>query len=141
MAINRPTTKTIISTTGWGIPITDQVNANTTDIANVKQGAWANLTLMNGWIQTAAPHPPCRYSKLGNFVCVQIACGNGGSGTVIANLPAGFRPVYTFTFLARGGGSPPQAIMLITTDGNITPYYPSGATTDLCHGSAMVPLT
>ncbi len=33
--INRPTTKTVISTTQWGIPITDQVNANTDAVAKL----------------------------------------------------------------------------------------------------------
>lgn len=35
MPINRPTSKTIISTTGWGIPITDAVNANTDTVAKL----------------------------------------------------------------------------------------------------------
>lgn len=34
MAITRPTTKTIISTTGWGIPITDEVNRMTPYVAS-----------------------------------------------------------------------------------------------------------
>lgn len=38
MAITKPVTKTLISTTAWGIPITDAVNANTDDVASLK--AW-----------------------------------------------------------------------------------------------------
>lgn len=38
MAITRPVTKTLISTTAWGIPITDQVNADAADIVSLK--AW-----------------------------------------------------------------------------------------------------
>lgn len=43
MAVNRPTTKTIISTTGWGIPITDQVNANTNALAALTAGFAAKI--------------------------------------------------------------------------------------------------
>lgn len=46
MAISRPTTKSKISTTDWGIPVTDEVNRLTTVTT---PGAWAAIILQSGY--------------------------------------------------------------------------------------------
>lgn len=45
MVINRPVTKTTISTAGWGIPVTDQVNANTDGLTIVRTVVRKEITL------------------------------------------------------------------------------------------------
>jgi hypothetical protein len=91
MAINPPVTHTVISTQQWGIPITNQVNLNTADIAAMKPTAWTNATLINGWI-TASGTP--QYRKIGDNVQIRGNVGQGSQGSVITNIPAGFRPPF-----------------------------------------------
>jgi len=95
MAIARPITKSIISTTAWGIPITDQVNANTTDIAALKPTAWTNLTLLNGWNSTLNTQTIPQLRKVGDNVQVRGAVSSGTPGSIIFTFPAGFRPYQT----------------------------------------------
>ncbi len=102
MAINRPTTKTIISTNGWGIPITDQVNANTTDVAALKAVVpWINLTLVNGW-QAAAPTMTPQYRKIGDNIQMRGSITGGATGSTIATLPVGYRPFQEFHIPSMG---------------------------------------
>lgn len=92
MAITRPQTDTIISTTQWGIPITDAVNANTTDIVAMKPTAWTDITLLNGYIWENPFQKP-QYRKVGDTVQIRgslyVASANQSAVFV---LPAGFRP-------------------------------------------------
>lgn len=149
MPIPRPVTKTKIATVSWGIPMTDAVNkAVDTDIPALQAWktantptAWVNLTLTNGWVALGAPHPPARYSKTGDLVYVMFGVKNGSNGVALATLPSGFRPVYSVTFMGRAGGAPPTVILQINSDGTIVPYYPAGATTDLCAASVIFPIT
>lgn len=94
MAIARPTTKTIISTTGWGIPVTDQLNTNTTDIATVKPlvpGAWVNLTLLNGWVAVANRATPSIRLR-GDIVDMRGMVTGGANQSQAFLLPVGYRP-------------------------------------------------
>jgi hypothetical protein len=114
MAINRPTTKTIISTATWGVPITDAVNANTTDVTNLKTAtnatAWQNLPLMNGWSAFGSGYIQPRFRKIGDVVYLE---GNLKIGTQptypgqiqAGTLPAGYRPVSNIIFPALFGGA------------------------------------
>jgi len=91
MAIARPITKSIISTTAWGIPITDQVNANTTDIAALKPSGWTGVTFSNGW-NNMSGWSPVQYRKMGDMVYLRGNATGGTVGTVAFTLPVGFRP-------------------------------------------------
>lgn len=92
MAIAKPVTKTLISTTAWGIPITDQVNANTAAIAANVPTAWANLALINGWINYPNYYA-CQYRKIGDIVYVRGSLQEPGAAVgAFAVMPVGFRP-------------------------------------------------
>lgn len=93
MAINRPVTKTLISTTGWGIPITDEVNALRTAVTALQTpGPWTTMTLQNGWTHFASS--PMQYRKFGDMVQLRGRIENaaGNAFIVVSNLPVGFRP-------------------------------------------------
>jgi len=107
MAINRPTTKTIISTSNWGIPITDEVNrlttqsnTNTTDITNLKPTAWTNASLANGWTNWGGNVQVLQYRKVGDIVYIRGGLKSPGpsGATVITTLPAGFRCSFQLEF-------------------------------------------
>ena len=124
MAIARPVTKTIISTTGWGIPVTDQVNANTTAIAALQPGAWANVpTLQNSWV--VAPGSLVRYRKIGDIIYIEGGIKSGTVGAIVFVLPTGFRPTYQVqrTVYSGGGANAPGGIA-ITVNGEL--YYQYG---------------
>ncbi|MET0466482.1 MAG: hypothetical protein ABW007_25210 [Chitinophagaceae bacterium] len=93
MAITRPITKTIISTTDFGIPVADQLNLNTSDIAALKPGAWQPVTFQNGWANESG-FQGVRYCKWGNLVFVQGSCvhADATSFATVFQLPVGFRP-------------------------------------------------
>jgi len=134
MVLTRPVTQTKISTTDFGQPVYDWIMANTPT-------AWTNLALINGWTNKGGASPPSRYRKIGDMVTVQVAVGGGSNGVAIAQLPAGHIPIWEATLLARAGGSPPQAILMVQTTGLVIPYYPAGATTDMCIGILTFPIT
>lgn len=90
MAITRPTTKTIISTVGWGIPITDEVNRLTTDLASTKPTAWTNMVLQNGWGPDQAMQV-AQYRKIGDVVELRGSITGGANGSVVTTMPDGFR--------------------------------------------------
>jgi len=123
MAINRPTTKTIISTTQWGVPITDAVNANTTDVAALKTATavtpWTNLTLLNGWTNVGG-FGTAQYRKVGDMVQLRGLVTGGAISAVIGNLSVGFRPIVQLTvpFAQNGVGA---NYLSITPNGDISP--------------------
>lgn len=107
MPIPIPVSRTKIATVPWGIPITNQVNTNTTDIATLKgyPGAWQTMTLQNGWAQFGG-RPPCRCRFIApDIVLFQFGIANGSDGTVFTTLPVGYRPAYSYDFLVRMGGT------------------------------------
>ena len=137
MAISRPTTKTKISTTEWGWPITDAVNANSTDIAALKAAtavtAWVNCTMQNGWVAySVAP----AYRKVGDIVYLRGNANGGTKNTVVFTLPVGFRPVAAANYIIYQWPSVPSSCFASTaTNGTVTvdminnaagnPQYPS----------------
>jgi hypothetical protein len=124
MAIARPTTKTIISTTGWGIPITDAVNQNTTDIAAMKPTAWTAVTFLNGWHDFGGGYQTAQYRKVGDIVYVRGTIANSGTPpSVCFTLPAGFRPLATMMFPAAIFTTQRQILaIMVSTAGNVTIY-------------------
>jgi len=100
VAINRPTTKTIISTAGWGVPITDEVNALRTDVNALKVApTWVNLPLSNGWV--TAGGFVMQYTKVGYFVYTRgsIMNGSNAAASTVGTLPTGFRSPVTIQFV------------------------------------------
>jgi hypothetical protein len=130
MAINRPVTKTIISTPDWGIPITDEVNRLTTwQLAQVPT-VWYTLVLANGWSMAAVNMNP-QYRKWGDLVNIRGTVSGGAPGTAISTLPTGFRPVQdVIQVSAAFTGAWQFAVIQITTNGVLQyhPASPAGAT-------------
>lgn len=90
MAINRPTTKSIISTTGWGIPVTDELNrlsAALPSTITVIPTAWATPTLTNGFTESFAT----RYRKVNDVLQMKGRLSVGTIGQTMFTLPIGFR--------------------------------------------------
>jgi hypothetical protein len=96
MAINSPTTKTVISTTAWGVPITDEVNRLTGVAAANTPTPWTNLALVNGFTPNSTP----QYRRIGDIVYVTGSVFGSATAatTLIATLPVGFRPQGTIYF-------------------------------------------
>jgi hypothetical protein len=124
MAINRPTTKTIISTTQWGIPITDAVNLNVTDIAALKTAtavtAWTNLVLTNGWTNVGGWGIP-QYRKVGDMVQLRGLVSGGAANSSLTTLPVGFRPPdqMTLPYAVNGTGA---NYLSIQPTGSVQPF-------------------
>lgn len=104
MAITRPVTRTIISTTDFGIPVADQLNTLQTQVATLIPGAWQTMTLLNGF--TADPWTAgVRIRKIGPVVYCAGAISNPSGLTAqfnVFNIPSGFRPA-TNTRVPLGG--------------------------------------
>jgi len=102
MAIPLPVTRTIIQTNAWGIPITNAVNTNTTDIANLKTAtavtAWTALSLQNGWTNYGSGVQTLQYRKVGDIVYVRGGLKAPGTASVCATLPVGFRAPFQLEF-------------------------------------------
>lgn len=114
MAITRPVTRTIISTTGWGIPITDAVNALATE------PGWTNITYMNGFT-TYSGYAPLSYRKVGDLVFLRGGVVPGPVNTPMGQLPPTVRPQYNVEVITYGyGGDIQFAQLVIALNGNIS---------------------
>ena len=102
MTVPYPVTKTKISTTDWGIPITDAVN---TVIASTTPSAWTAVTFQNGWSNFGSGLQQCHYRGVGDEVEIRGVIGGGTTGTVAFTLPTGFRPPATLAFPAAAAGN------------------------------------
>lgn len=127
MPITRPTTKTIISTTGWGIPITDEVNRLTTDLASTKPTVWTAVTFTNGWANFGGGYQTAQYRKIGDMVYVRGTISGGAVATSPFTLPAGFRPPAVMQFPAAiFAGSRTLIVIQINSAGVVTIYDNTG---------------
>jgi hypothetical protein len=99
MAIPIPVTKTLIATVPWGIPITNEVNRLGPLVDGRTPTAWVNLTLTNGWTNAGGASQPVGVAKGSNALWLRGGMNAGTVGLPFATLPAGYRPVGTFTFL------------------------------------------
>jgi hypothetical protein len=122
MAITRPTTKTVISTTQWGVPITDEVNRLSPIVDGRTPTAWTNVTLQNGWVN--APGYTTQYRKIGDIVYLRGRVQGGTMQTTCFTLPSGFRPPMQMdmaTASADAGGNWIFGQIQIGTDGQVNP--------------------
>jgi hypothetical protein len=55
-------------------------------------GTWTGLTLLNGWVVYSGFAVPQYIKGSDGIVTVKGLIGSGTAGTVVANLPAGYRP-------------------------------------------------
>ena len=82
---------------------------------------WLPLAGLNGATSTAA------YRKMGNIVCLKGVFSGCSIGTVMANLPMGFRPSSDRRFIGASVSSNLYLTMYaIEANGNITPVATSG---------------
>lgn len=121
MAITRPVTKTLISTAAWGIPITDQVNANAAAIANNAPTAWVTATLQNGFTVLSGYAAPA-YRKVGDVVQIRGSVAGGAVVQTLFVLPVGFRPPYPKQWLNASYGA--FGLWEINPDGRVYPFSP-----------------
>lgn len=115
MAITRPVTRTIISTPDFGIPVTDQLN-------NLPWSPWQNLTMQNGW-QNYPGYAVAGVRRSVGMDLLQLRgmVHSGGQNTVIAVLPAGYRPASTFELLTYVyAGKIDFAQIVVSFNGNVT---------------------
>jgi hypothetical protein len=64
----------------------------------VQDSGWINLGLINSFANFGSPYEVARYRKKGGVVYLEGVVKFGGSNTVIAQLPAGFRPSNMLSF-------------------------------------------
>lgn len=129
MPIIYPITKTKISSSQWGIPITDEVNRLTAalaaaeaKIAAMTPGPWINVTsFQNGWINIAG-WQPAQYRKIGDNVQVRGYIQGGPANTIAFNLPVGYRAPRTIT-LTSNTYTTVRVIQMVQcgSDGNFIP--------------------
>lgn len=103
MAILRPVTKTLISSSSWGIPITDEVNRLTPLVDGAKAGAWQAMALANGWANFNGGYSTAMYRKRGDMVDCKGTISGGATGSVFASLPVGFTPASNVQPTCRDG--------------------------------------
>jgi hypothetical protein len=116
MPIPQPITQSIISTTAWGIPITDEVNRLTTEAADLRTqiealqrtlwGPWETFPPMSaGWTLTNAN---IARTIDGKWVTMRGQITRSGadlSGAItFGTLPAGYRPAVWSRFPAAWSG-------------------------------------
>lgn len=125
MAILRPVTKTLISSSSWGVPITDEVNRLSPLVDGRTPTAWTNVAFTNGWSNQGGGSQGVQYRKSGDMVQMRGQMGNGVMGSVAFTLPSGFRPPALF-MLPTGAYNTQTSIWLvarmdINADGRCVP--------------------
>lgn len=112
----------------------------------VATAAFANLTLQNSW--TVSSSRRAVYRKVGDNVQleVHITGGTSADGTLLATLPAGFRPQFIVGIpVLSGFKNTPSTTSTgpsidIAPDGTIKCYGCNGATGGVIFFSALIPL-
>lgn len=74
----------------------DDFNVVKADNTPFSDSGWIPLPLANSWVDYGAPYPPPAFRKIAGVVYVRGLLKNGTvtNNTVMATLPAGFRPGY-----------------------------------------------
>lgn len=101
MPISIPVTNTVIRTTTWGIPISNEVNRLTLLTAPTP---WVTPTFSNGWVPLAG-NQGSQYRKIGDIVYLRGNVSSGAIGQIAFTLPVGFRPPLQlyWTSIVAGG--------------------------------------
>lgn len=125
MAISRPATKTKISTSEWGFPVTDEVNRLTTwQLAQVPT-AWVAPTLTGGWVNAGGAWQVVQYRKVGDMVQIRGAVKSGAFFSQAFLLPVGFRPPADLDFNAYSdnGSAIYISAFTVVVGGSVTPNW------------------
>lgn len=81
---------------------------------------WITLPLLNGWVSYDSTYGPPRYRRRNGTVYVQGLAKNGSVGSIMATLPAGFRPsMPKLLFTATAGEPSSHARVDVESTGNI----------------------
>lgn len=111
-----------------------------------ENGAWAALSLLNAWAAYSGGgnyHNGANYRVGGGYVEIAMMVKSGATGTVIATLPGGARPLYTQFYgvtVSNSTGTRSYGTVTVDVNGNIT--YDSGIAAPLfLHLTTRVPLT
>ena len=92
--------------------------------------AWTAMTLQNSWTVYSGNRAVYRKVFGRIEVWLSIVAGTLTDGTIVATLPAGYRPPYEVGFigLRTGGSSSSPGTLVIGTDGTMKIYNMTGAT-------------
>lgn len=122
MPIAIPVTKTVISSTAFGIPVANEVNRLTTWTT---PSAWTNLTFSNGWSAAGGFQVP-QYRKIGDIVYLRGTMNSGTMSVAASTLPSGFRPTSLMEWGVSLYQSTPQGYaskaVRVNTDGTIVVF-------------------
>lgn len=125
MPIPYPVSKTIISTTQWGIPVTDEVNRlATAELAN-RPTPWAAVSFLSGWNNYGQGFQTCQYRKIGDVVYLRGLMTGGAMAQFAFVLPSGFRPPARIQIVTQASGA--FAWFSIDNAGNMNPENGSPA--------------
>ena len=93
--------------------------------------AWAALTLSASWVNFGGAYATAQYRRVGGIVYLSglIKSGTTTPGTVIATLPAGFRPAYQDQYGSYGNSA--LAAWQVNTDGTIRVEVASATSSSL----------
>ena len=97
---------------------------------------WVNATLLNGWVNMGGSNQIARYrinQRNGNVELSGLV-NSGVSGTVVFELPAGYRPFSNLGFGTQG------ASVNITNGGSVICYYAGASTTAWLDGVTFQPV-
>jgi hypothetical protein len=85
------------------------------------QDSFATLPTLNSWANTSGTFQPPQYTlnRSSREVILRGEVGSGAAGTVIANLPAGYRPAKTSVFVCPATGSAAVAIVRVNPNGDV----------------------
>ena len=73
-------------------------------LASLLPTPWTAVTFLNSWLNYGAPFQLAQYRKVGDQVALRglVLKVAGGPGTVVCNLPVGFRPRADHIFTCEG---------------------------------------
>jgi hypothetical protein len=101
-------------------PVAGADAATKTYVDNGASTAWVAATLINSWTNFGAPYQTARYRKLRNGqVELQGLVASGAVGTVVLQLPAGFRPAAQLPFAVIANANAAARID-VDASGNVT---------------------
>jgi len=87
--------------------------------AYVDGGGWITPTLLNSWVDYGGTYAGVGYQKVGRVVYMKGLVTGGAAGTVIFNLPAGYRPSSQMLMLTAVNATPPAGRIDVYTNGNL----------------------
>lgn len=102
----------------------DKTYVDTQDLlkADKQQEPWITPTLMNGWNAYAITTPVKYMKNTIGIVEIRGSVKTGTTGTIIFNLPIGYRPSQIIEFVVATNSGTSVCTLVIGTDGNVVAY-------------------